>query len=71
MLRVDRHRVELQAAGPLVMDVSYRLPARARGTEVRAQITVRPGTALLARALTAAVEGVLRAGVLRRKFSLT
>jgi len=59
---IDGECVDLQAAGPVVMDVGYRLRSSALGTEVHAKITVGRGRGLLSRALTAATERILHAG---------
>lgn len=63
---VEAHdgRLTLRAAGPVAMDVAYRLHPAGDGSEIRASVGVRPGRGLRGRLLEEATAGLLRAGAL-------
>jgi hypothetical protein len=61
----DERRLALSANGPLNMDVSYELAPAARGSEVRASVSVKPGRGLCARLLAEATGALLTAGALQ------
>jgi carbon monoxide dehydrogenase subunit G len=60
----DDHRLILSAQGPVGFDVRYDLAPAARGSEVRASVSVRPEGGLAGRVLAQATQAMLAAGAL-------
>jgi Polyketide cyclase / dehydrase and lipid transport len=68
VLAADEDRLALVADGPISMDVEYRFRRVARGSEVRASVSVR-GSGLIGRLLVQATDALLAAGALRTAVS--
>jgi polyketide cyclase/dehydrase/lipid transport protein len=58
-------RLALAADGPVGLDVAYDLEPSAKGSEVRAQVSVRPGSGIVGRLLAEATGALLTAGALQ------
>ena len=58
-------RLRLSAEGPVGFDVRYDLAPAARGSEVRAAVTVRPARGIAGRLLAEATNALLAAGALQ------
>jgi hypothetical protein len=63
VLAADEERLALVASGPISIDVEYVLRRAARGSEVRASVSVR-GSGLIGRVLARATDALLAAGAL-------
>jgi hypothetical protein len=63
VLAADDERLALSATGPIAIDVEYVLQPNARGSEVRASVSVR-GSGLIGRVLARATDALLAAGAL-------
>lgn len=63
VLEANDARLTLIASGPIVLEVDYGLVAKVDGSEVRASVSVE-GSGLWGRALAAATEALLAAGVI-------
>jgi hypothetical protein len=64
VLKASDGRLELQAIGPIEMDVHYDAVALDEGTEVTAQVAVRSKGGLLGRVLSSATDALLAGGAL-------
>ena len=64
VLEADGGRLQLRCDGPVAIDVRYDLEPAASGSEVRAQVGVRPGRGFRGRVLAEATGALLRAGAL-------
>ena len=62
--RADAQQLRLRATGPVDMDVAYELSPQADGTTVKACVSLARGRGLVARFMTEATAGLLRAGAL-------
>ena len=60
----DDRRLALSARGPVSMDVAYDVAPAAKGSEVRASVSIKPGRGLLSKVLAEATNGLLGAGAL-------
>jgi hypothetical protein len=63
VLAAHEDRLALVADGPISLDVEYRFRRVARGSEVRASVSVR-GSGLIGRVLAQATDALLAAGAL-------
>ncbi|MDQ6818007.1 MAG: SRPBCC family protein [Actinomycetota bacterium] len=63
VLAADEERLALVADGPISIDVEYRFRPVARGSELRASVSVR-GSGLIGRVLAQATDALLAAGAL-------
>lgn len=62
--RADARQLRLRAEGPVNMDVAYDFSPGAGGTAVSASVSLARGRGLVARLMTEATAGLLRAGAL-------
>jgi uncharacterized protein YndB with AHSA1/START domain len=62
--RADEQQLRLRALGPVEMDVAYDISPEADGTAVSASVSLARGRGLVARLMTEATAGLLRAGAL-------
>lgn len=69
VIRADGERLSLIAAGPIDLDVDYRLSPTDEGSDMSASVSVRRGAGLGGRVLARATDALLAGGALQAAVS--